>query len=324
MMSWTTMASRWLRLLFGLTPLAAIATAGTVAIVLAESSQAPVRGILSLPVPTLENLGPIELAVAGLPPHEHLYARNLGLVTHLDLASGAKQTFELQGIPNAIAGSPTGDLLALDATGRIQVYSPEGLSRAVIHVGTKPRALAMFGDGTIILAGISAGRLLHVFDSNGTWRRSFGELETEDQAPNVLHSLVTDGTTAYLIRRGLEPTVRRFSANGEVLSAFSIETDAVALQRRMSSSRGGLTTILGAAFDLTHERLVLGFAGSSDMPTLEEFSPTGEHAVSHVVLRRDRGPVSSVDSVAISSGAVFLAVTGAIYQLPRSGAVAMR
>lgn len=315
---------RWIRRTAGLTVVALLLGATLVGSGVAVGQGAPVRGTLSLPAAMIEDLGPAELVTAGSFPAEHLYARNLSRVTHIDLSNGTKSAFELPGIPNAIAGTPSGDLLALDNQGRVHVYTPEGLQRQTIRVAPKPTDIAMLSDGTIVAAGVSAGKLLHLFDATGKWLRSFGEANDDDKGTKgALLSVMTDGADVYLVRGGLEPSVRRFSSTGQALSNFTIETDAVALQRRASTGRSELKTIMGAAFDSARNRLVFAFAGSTETPLLEEFSLDGQRESSQIVKHADDAGVSSVDSVAVSAESLFMVTKGKLYQMPRAGAMAM-
>jgi len=200
------------------------------------------------------------------------------------------------------APSLSPDALAVDAQGRmyladteadqVAILSPFGQRLRTFRV-PRPRSLAVLRDGRIVVASPTEGALLHLYDSAGRRFKSFGALKLFDETNPVQNRFLNRGRVLvdaadniyYVFEFAPRPTVQKFSKEGELLSEFVVEGQAVDLQvqmaRRFLAAKdprqvGGVVTIASATLDPVTGHLWIGVNGSSRSGILYEYSPEGE------------------------------------------------
>ncbi len=233
------------------------------------------------------------------------------------------------------------DALAVDARGRIYLADTEADQIAILdpfgqRLRTfrvpRPLSLAVLSDGRIVVASPTEGALLHLYDPAGRRFRSFGALKLFDETNPVQNRFLDRGRVLvdaadniyYVFEFAPHPTVQKFSKEGELLSEFVIEGQAVDLQvqmaRRFLAAKdprqvGGVVTIASATLDPVTGHLWIGVNGSSRSGIVYEYSPEGEKLREYAfVLRPTLAVLVGMEEIVVRSPWIYVFTPAKAYR----------
>lgn len=132
----------------------------------------------------------------------------------------------------------------------------------------------------LIVASISDNSLLHLYDKTGNLQKSFGDLKDFDSNNFAQNSFLNSGKIAispqgeiyYAYTFALEPSVRKYSFDGKLLSEFRVEGAAVVLQLKRekdflqtkdAATVGGINVITSIAYDAQTNHIFIGTNGGA-------------------------------------------------------------
>lgn len=139
----------------------------------------------------------------------------------------------------------------------------------------------------------------------------------------------SDGAIYFVPTHALRPVVQKFSGEGELLSEFAVEGEAVNLQSGLTkklldnkkdfSCAEGYTVVRSATVDQTTGHLWLGLNGSAKSGVVYEYSPGGEKLREYAFfLPDDSGAyraITGVKAIVVRAPSVFiLSDEGAVYR----------
>jgi hypothetical protein len=206
----------------------------------------------------------------------------------LKLSKGfpAAQTFD------ALAVGPQGQLYLADtAANQVRTLNAAGQSVGSFSV-PHPASVAPLSDGNILVASAS-GRLLYVHSPAGLPLRSFGELRRFDAGNVEQNHFLNRGevvvgpsdTIYYVSKFAPEPTVQKFSREGQLLSEFVVKGSAIDyqtevakrfLREKEAGAVGGFYVVTSAAVDPATGHLWVGMNGTTRDGVVYEYNGKGE------------------------------------------------
>lgn len=148
-----------------------------------------------------------------------------------------------------------------------------------------PTSLTVSIDGNVIIASPYSEKLLQVYSGAGILLNRIGERKRFDANNSAQNNFLNSGKVIvspsgdvyYVSIFAPIPTVQKFSSQGQLLSEFAIEGDAVNLQlehakeflsTKKSSTVGGFHVITSATIDPVSGHLWVGMNGSSKHDTV--------------------------------------------------------
>jgi hypothetical protein len=237
--------------------------------------------------------------------------------------------------PGTFAVGPQGNLYLGQGDSSVLIVNSQG--RQLNKFATVfPWSIAVLSNGNIVVASPFNGKNLHLYNGEGVFLASFGDIRPfdADQAENMFlnKGRVVIGASDqiyYVSTYAPQPYVSRFSSEGQLLGEFQIEGDAVDLQtdltrdflNRRTSCSGGVTIITSATVDPETGHLWVTMNGLSTHGTVYEYNQTGTKLREFAFLldsNNKRQNVTHVKDIAVSGDSLSLLTWGGTYSFKLS------
>lgn len=300
----------------------------------AQTADAPPALQLGSPIGVVSG-GAAGLAVIGEGGSERLLVLTPHGPKRYDWRSGAVQDLAVPSPARAISGHPNGRFHVLDARSRVHAFDDSGKLLRSFRVAPEPFSIATLSDGSVVIAGPSAGRLFHLYSPLGQWVRSFGSWEPVEavagMTPKTLHRGVVDvdaqDNIVFVTDVNPSPYVVRYSPTGDRLAFFRVEGTAVEIQREAShrlrtrrpNLSGGIEVITALRTDPLTGNIWIGLNGSTTTALLYEYDPYGRKLREYRVANASGAGVSAVGDLAVSLTHIYLVSQGNVFAVPRAG-----
>lgn len=210
-----------------------------------------------------------------------VYERRRGDVKRMSAWLMNVQSFAVGSQDNLYFGTADSGVQISDSTGR----------RLRQFATVYPWSIAALGNGNVVVASPSGGKLLHLYSSTGLRLRSFGEMKSfdpsgaENEYLNRGKVVVGAADEIYFVSMyAPAPFALKFDSNGNLLAEFSIEGDAIDFQTNIQKSflrernpnlTGGFTIINSASVDPETGHLWVAMNGLSTTATVYEYDAAG-------------------------------------------------
>lgn len=177
-----------------------------------------------------------------------------------------------------IAANNDGNFYVSDSSSGIKLISANGRLLNKIPI-THATSFSVY-ENNLIAASSSGNSLLHLFDKTGNLQKSFGDLKDFDSNNSAQNSFLNSGKIAispqgeiyYAYTFAPEPSVRKYSFDGKLLSEFRIEGSAINLQLKRekdflktkdAATVGGMNVITSIAHDARTNHIFIGTNGGA-------------------------------------------------------------
>jgi len=234
----------------------------------------------------------------------------------------------------AFAVGPHDELYLAQKDSTMRIVSSDGRRLDSFHT-VYPKSIAVLGSGNVVVASPVNGRNLHLYNAQGLWLASFGDIRLFDSSKSQ-NAFLNEGKVVagpgdqiyYVSTYAPEPYVLRFGSQGQLLSEFPIEGEAVDLQTGFTKeflnravSNGGFTIITSATIDPATGHLWLSMNSSSTQGSVYEYDQTGTKVREFAFLLQANNKIHNVTDVkdlVVSGDSLTIQTTGGTYRFKLS------
>jgi hypothetical protein len=236
----------------------------------------------------------------------------------------------------AFAVGPKDELYLAQKDSTVRIVSSDRHRLNSFHT-VHPKSIAVLGNGNVVVASPFNGKNLHLYNAQGLLLASFGDIrlfdpsQPENEFLNGGQVVAGRGDEIYYVSTyAPEPYVLRFSSEGQLLSEFPIEGEAVDLQTGFTKKflnqkglrNGGFTIITSASVDPETGHLWLGMNGLSTQGTVYEYDQTGTKIREFAFLLNSNNKqhnITEVRDIVVSGDSLSILTTGGTYafKLPK-------
>jgi hypothetical protein len=264
--------------------------------------------------------------------------------TQLKSSGKIKSFIPSQNVASIAVGSEGNIYLADSVSNQVRVMSPTGESLRTVPVA-RPYALGVLGNGNLVVGSTAGMDLLHLYGPTGSRLLSFGELRLLDNRSHRQNRFLNRGKIAigpsntiyYVSRFAPAPTVQKYSSDGQLLSEFAINGDAVDFQRKVANDFlrekgagqvGGFDVITCATVDPSTDHLWIGMNGTSQAGVVYEYDTSGVKLREYAFVFKGRAGytdiITGVKDLVVRNNSIYLLTwEGLVYRFSVNNSVSL-
>jgi hypothetical protein len=245
-----------------------------------------------------------------------------------------KKFFSHTRTPESIAVDKRGRIYIADLKGnQIVVLNPKG---EVINkfFSPRPHSLAVLSNGNVVIASPHNGRLLHLYDNDGGYIQSFGDVKTFDESNRQQNNFLNRGKVVtdpndniyFIFRYALKPGVLKYTKKGKFVLEFFVQGEAIDVQAEMgarylktlkstgSHNAGGVTIITSASIDPQSGNLWVSTNGTTTAGNIYEYSSTGEKVKEYALVDSSIGNILGVKHIIVDGPVIYIFTSNSNYR----------